>query len=47
MALVPFEMLEGNIEQIKEIAIGDAQIERWYEDDNGNRSILVMEKIVE
>ena len=39
--LKPFHMLdlEGQIEKIKEIRTIDG-IERWYEDENGNRAIV-------
>jgi len=41
----PFYMLTGIIEKIKEIDLEDNKIERWYEDENGNRAILVMRKL--
>ena len=47
MALVPFEQLDGVIERIKEIAVGTTQVERWYEDEHGNRAIVLMPRLTE
>ncbi len=41
--LVPFYMLEGVISVIKEIKVLEG-VEKWYEDEQGNRAIIVMEK---
>lgn len=44
MALVPFYMLEGNIEQVKELSVGETQIEKWYEDEDGNRAVIILDR---
>jgi len=40
--LVPFYLLEGEITKIQEIK-EDGKVETWYEDENGNRSVITKE----
>ena len=42
MAIIPFYMLSGKIDKIKEIKTKKI-IESWYQDQNGNRSIIIKE----
>ena len=41
MSLVPFYMLDGEIDLIKEIVIDENTRERTYMDENGNISIII------
>ena len=43
MALVPHYMLQGKIDKIKTIKEKDFT-ETWYQDENGNRSIIIVLK---
>jgi hypothetical protein len=39
--LVPFYMLRGAIDAVKEVPLTDGRVERTYEDERGNRAIVV------
>ena len=41
--LKPFWMLEGNINQVKEIDSKEIK-EIWYEDESGNKAIVIQQK---
>ena len=41
--LSPFWMLEGNIELVKEIDLGE-KIEKHYKDEHGRVAVIVVEK---